>query len=1492
MLALHLVLFWCTGIYGQSAVFNYSTNDEYAKLGMTQIKIPNIARFSNGATSGGDNDPNIIVTADCIAANNYGQWTYTSNPGSNVVKSGHAWLFSPDQINSSWAPATNDKAWILLGNMMAVPSEQYVSSDASHHPGCQPPGVVSGGLFTNSVAPSATTPPQVTCNYVGQVRYIWVNSFSATPRNEFIIQGLNDERGATTAERQIDITLNGLPNPPINRQIVKSHIFSYTSASCGGKTVTTDETYHADEMNTVSDQEFTYIVWCYFNSGHHEIWATAIPIDGGSPPTGFPLKVSSGTTDCVRPTVSCDPDNAPGSPTFLVAYIHVTAGSIPSSITGSEVIVKTFTGTSSSTTTLAKQYADPWTGVTVGYNFVTHAKVLRSVGGSTDGIYVLMNDGLIYYDLSTGNAEYVDGIVANRTGHDTPLPTPLVGSSCNVNNSSTPSGILDKPIVAFVNPYGNLGFHCMYQLAVTSPSKNPLIVIRNWDNGYDVDGSGNDTRVLLNKEIISSAVTVVDNPDSYCGAANQMGIHMHWYANDSHNSNITTHYYVRDRRAFVDEIDENTLITNECYIEDGTSGGGSTTVQVADEVNVTIWTDPNYGAQVGGMYLNHSQTTSSATGYFYDLNIGALKFQSTGLSLDFSDGYTYGNFYTMPVCNIAKTGYDGTININSGATWDYYGSPNWADWNNAPSTGHAGITLNLVGSADYPSTLNIHGGAIFWECPLFNASYARIDIRFEANTSPINTSANASATGLFKVSSVATINLSKVNSFLPYSTWYDENDIDPTDKMSNVIMHITWFNAANDPSIFTLNSLNTDYSNFASLTTMDSPGGGIGMILYDGPDGTTHYNGCGSYFTDPGLDEVVFDGGSFNQMRFRAINPGVAGLEITNNTIDFIDQDVIHIQNPLSDYAGIIVSNNTFLHVLPNFGSGVVNPYDPDYGIVIEGFNNSDFFNEVNVNNNLFTSTLNNSSGYWMEGAIKFINTTGNIEINQVTNTAYGNGITITSNGGSAISHAYLCSNTLSNLTNFGGQGIISDHYKGYVNGCQISGCTYGYESGDFDNPMLINTSITGCEIGIDISGGSHHYSEVDLTGFHFDYPTNDASGFNRISGNATVYSGDAEVVFSDITHSSIINYGDLSVGTWSNWGQNNTSSTVSSLTTRLIGGIASIGSIKGNYWTGGNSPSANIAGGITYTPFPLITGDWIPGSTPPTIPSVTCGAVYPAKAKGIDKNPMSVTSDYDTCAHLKAWEHVDPPYTDTIKQRQKYDSLRYYIEKCAAHDNNSYTAFSHLDGTVQLMSKDTNRYDVYRNWLISVLYLNSLSAYFCNCIGSIAGTYQYGKYKNGIGDLAILNYLRKSNHGCWVPSRDDPQYAKDSTNLARKGYDAINLPTLDSLGLGIILQHDANAVVPSPILLSTIYLALFTSNPNPFNKETTLEFTLNRMAYTTVAVYDELGRLVWGDGRGSSLEAGMHQIHLDGKDLPHGTLYARISTGFGEVKTVKLIHE
>ena len=263
----------------------------------------------------------------------------------------------------------------------------------------------------------------------------------------------------------------------------------------------------------------------------------------------------------------------------------------------------------------------------------------------------------------------------------------------------------------------------------------------------------------------------------------------------------------------------------------------------------------------------------------------------------------------------------------------------------------------------------------------------------------------------------------------------------------------------------------------------------------------------------------------------------------------------------------------------------------------------------------------------------------------------------------------------------------------------------------------------------------------------------------------------------------------------------------------------------------------------------------------------------------------LSILTDYDTCTYLSAWEAIRPQSPEEAKQQ--YDTLRMYIEKCAKNDD-SYRAFTSLSGAVQIYSLDTSRFDLYRQWLISVLFLNTTNpTYFCACVSSLSGTFQFGKYRYR-ATHAILNYLRHNKH-CEAPGLDI-QFSSDSAYIANHGIDTALVP-LDSLGLGF-LDSLAKAGVHSPSISQGIYLASFTSSPNPFIKETTLEFTLNRMAYITLEIYDELGRVVWGDSKGSSLEAGVHTIHLDGNSLPRGTLYARISTGFGEVKTVKLVHE
>jgi hypothetical protein len=255
--------------------------------------------------------------------------------------------------------------------------------------------------------------------------------------------------------------------------------------------------------------------------------------------------------------------------------------------------------------------------------------------------------------------------------------------------------------------------------------------------------------------------------------------------------------------------------------------------------------------------------------------------------------------------------------------------------------------------------------------------------------------------------------------------------------------------------------------------------------------------------------------------------------------------------------------------------------------------------------------------------------------------------------------------------------------------------------------------------------------------------------------------------------------------------------------------------------------------------------------------------------------------ANLDSCAELKAWSAIKPASEE--QAQQQYDTLRLYIEKCAVADTNSWDVFLNLTAADQFRSDDTNRYTQYRAWLLSVLYLNKVQPeYFCECMGAIESTYQ-----TTIDVLAIMNYMRQFHRECWGIG-NDKHYTQDSVSAANQGQGPTHLPPLDSLGLGFLLKSGVTPTVP----YGRQQLESFTSSPNPFNRGTTLEFTLNCLTYITIAVYDDLGNLVWGDARGYSLEAGKHTINFEGNALPSGTLYARISTGFWEVKTIKLIHE
>ncbi len=1167
--------------------------------------------------------------------------------------------------------------------------------------------------------------------------------------------------------------------------------------------------------------------------------------------------------------------------------------------------------------TLPAFFHDPFlSGSTNDHSYLgaaTHARIVVSSSPSTTpdySVYVLedllttpsgfVHDFIFYKGLnlipaSEIRATYVDGLFNTGTPASYPAPpTPT---------TFTLLGIKDKFITAFSNPYDNQDltngynqYHCLYQPLfqnnTTSEFKQPLVILRGFDNGFANAGT-TDTRLILNQ-----AGGVLDDPTSYCGAVNQMGIHIHW------RTSANDHFYVRDTRAFDEPIEEHTLLTNDCIVADGTAHGGTAGTQILDEGvgRVTLWTDPNYAANVsgGGLYFQYPGGFAT-TGFFDKKNIGTLTFNSSGLALTAgtTDGSSIASLYTMPLCSIAQTGSAGAITINPYSNWEYYGTniPGSKDW------GLASLTVNLNGpnTGSVIPNLNIHGGAIFWECAALNVSHGMINILFGSNINPINTTENTTdkVSGLLRVSSITDMHDSKINSYIPIVSWNDDELHLSSDKFKNVVMMITAVNGLERPSIYSLHSVNNIYTNFETLSSTNRTGAGA-IILYDGNPN------CSEGVSSP--DKVVFNGDIFNRIRFHGMAPGKAGLELQSLIINDWDLNPIFIERSCSlDYKDILVYNVTFNNILDDMA-----PFDVAQGILIRDFNKGDRFGDLNVNNNQFIYYDTHSlptTGFvvLIEAAIELDNSTGNVENNTIKSDIFAVGIWVHNDVNNNIIKPYLCNNFIKGLrgrligTFFSAvPGIKSDHYQGYVNLCTIDGCEYGYESDQLDNPFLIHSTIVNSRSsGLFIPGSltTTNLAKVHLTGLHSDLPCTtclDFAGNNNISNNG-IHSSDAQILIEE--PDQLCDLGKMVGSSWGSWGHNKiaqgTATTAWLIKTQYFDNsnpatFANIGSIDQNYWGGINPfsllpiPNASASFAAIYTATngsedPL----WVDSSS-----FFGCSDYSPSEKINQKNNPALLFQTpgwADTCAHLKLWSAGMPQ--DQEHYQLQYDTLRLFIEKCAVSDRYSYQVFTTIDGANQFRSDDTNRYTQYRSWLISVLYLNTIQpAYFCACMGSIGNTYQKANEF-----LSVWNYLRHNHPECWSTALDK-QYSQDSASSAHRGENPTHLIPLDSLGLGFLLK---GAVSPSDgSTLPSQYLASFTSSPNPFNKETTLQFTLNRMTYTTVAVYDELGRLVWGDGRGSSLEAGTHTIHLDASNFPSGTLYARISTGFGEVKTVKLIHE
>ena len=299
--------------------------------------------------------------------------------------------------------------------------------------------------------------------------------------------------------------------------------------------------------------------------------------------------------------------------------------------------------------------------------------------------------------------------------------------------------------------------------------------------------------------------------------------------------------------------------------------------------------------------------------------------------------------------------------------------------------------------------------------------------------------------------------------------------------------------------------------------------------------------------------------------------------------------------------------------------------------------------------------------------------------------------------------------------------------------------------------------------------------------------------------------------------------------------------------------------------------------------------------SSESSIGYITCSGDL-LKAHPIGNQPLVTESSDSGCVNFYANVRK---YGQNQEYQMEYDSARKLIETCY------YTKFAEDvfqdadEGLYYIHLDDTTLYQKYRQWLISVLFLNRTDPfYFCACMRSIAGTYTYEDHNLYPNAGSSICKWMIDHHQCtmykWV-AIDSESFAANRREWVGSGDSSKGIPfdssynTMDQLGLGFL---DTLQLIVSPSKpLSPIYLYSFTVVPNPSHGLVSSNYTLARQGFVQFSVYDELGRLIWNRA-GESETEGMHELPIDLRSSPSGTYYVRIEAGFGEVKTVKLVYE
>jgi len=1460
-------------------LFAGSTQVQAQEYDLDIMSVPDASILPNGSSK------DFRQSLECLSANGYGQWTASKSTGVDSLGFG----------------------WGLLGNGRYV----HLQTD-------RPGGVVQMGKFTG-VTTSLPTKMKSAANMDGRVVYVWPEN-----GNSFHVQSLYDKG----TEQQIDISLNGFGNPQTSRYVVKQNTIDKGLHAATTSIQTAGD--FRDEYDIAIDGSFLYIAWQVQNGLSSNVYAMVVDLATGTLQR-TPFLALTGVS---KPTVACDirqnlPNNAI-NPTLVdhfwvsgvltnntnLKYVEITSG-----VSG---LVKQLP--------IPLQFNNPAGGSAIGYSTITHARILArsAIWTSSPNIVIYFiahstSNCLLMYNpqsTSTNKVYYVDGqLITPAAGLPTPTPP-----------SGTQTGwkILDKPIVALSNPYDypistyDYQFHVLYQYTSEfNLSHNAIILARNDYNGaYGTTDSR--TWVSHNssnvpKPPVNDAQAPISN-DWYVAAVNQMGIHIHWRENGNH-------WYARDRnRTFNEDIEENTLATFTCKVQPQYNGANIT---VSPGKTLTVWTDPNFGQVVEQTPSTHPwglwQTLES---HASDQYVSALKFEGIGLKLQVgtSTGFDVpSKLCVTPQFFMLFPDANQKLVINPQSIFEYYGRIatteatvdqdsrtkfNVTEWftpfrSSISSTSGAG-RIELTGtSSTNQAFLNIYDGAgfVIGANGEFQATSSKIECKWGPSIYPYNITDHPFASywgyttgsqlnppdpGVMVFSGYGGFDHCVVNTHIPYP--YSEKSVTVLPGSTNAPQ---------------FNAIYTDFTN-TSTTAVGETDHGLSIISCEGNTTSNQYRDFNLHngsiirtqvvLKDPTfpvwIADMIFDKSLDNALYL--YRTGITGLEF---------------------YDYITIANNDFRSITLYKGTQVA---DVNH-LLVKGFQPSTFTTreDVTITGNTFTTT--GTSGT-VNAAINLTASEADVVYNTITASKYVNGILQTDPALTGFTSASVfCTNWISNPTGTAasGTGISTDNWEGYARKNRVWNRQIGHKSGINDNGNIIYSKY------YDNSGPGiktvHGSAIVNLTGVHgplstdgFDQAAMDTIEHNNQSGTGS----GAQIELSSTSASGprlVLGKNNSSVSWWTNWANNNILTGTNNASDKLIlgtGGTATdVGSVDVNFWgVDGSSnpiaPSSTNFSNITFTRTSPLVSSYFGTTTyscANSLPETKIGGEFESDKNLSEAGKLQplATGDTDFCYGLLS---TAQGYKVIKQYRTAYDTLKAFIEHCAYINGMGATGFPQLTGAVSQIPEGTAKWLEYREWLKSVLWLNPNDpGYYCAASYAILSTFNYFDPKRGYdknGALAVAKFLIDNNK-CGPEDIEDLKARYDYTrkeqyklwldttkNKELTPFDS-TLPTLEELGLEV-LRGPQSTVRYSAGKASTVFGDLTASN-NPFSRETVVNLDLNQVAYVRFEIFDELGRVVQGDGTGKVLPVGKHQFRIAADDLAKGIYYARVSTLNGEVKTLKL---